>query len=320
MEPQVEAVYRLLLDRTDLGVPQLCRELGLAERDVREALDRLAELTLLRQSRDEPGRLRALSLDLALDVLLRRREQDVLEQQHHLAAARLAVARAMTERAGRRLTAGCGSDADVLLGLDAFQERLELLAKDLHHECLAMLPGGAQSREGLEALRALDEEALGRGVTLLALHHDSVRTDPAMAEYVGRLSEGSGEVRTAPMLPPRFLVLDRATALIPVDPDNTHHGVLCTKEPAVVATLCAVFFHTWETAIPLGAGLPAEELSAEERSLLRLLARGLTDEAAAKRLGVSLRTVRRRMSALMERLHARSRFEAGLKAGQLGWL
>ncbi|MDJ0386171.1 hypothetical protein [Streptomyces sp. G-G2] len=46
----------------------------------------------------------------------------------------------------------------------------------------------------------------------------------------------------------------------------------------------------------------------------------MTDEAAARRLGVSQRSVRRRMSALMERLHASSRFEAGLKAAQQGWL
>jgi len=46
----------------------------------------------------------------------------------------------------------------------------------------------------------------------------------------------------------------------------------------------------------------------------------MTDETAARRLGVSLRTVRRQMAALMERLCATSRFEAGLKAAQRGWL
>jgi DNA-binding NarL/FixJ family response regulator len=61
-------------------------------------------------------------------------------------------------------------------------------------------------------------------------------------------------------------------------------------------------------------------LSPGERELLLPLAKGMTDEAAAKRLGVSLRTVRRQMAALMERLGASSRFEAGLKAAQRGWL
>ncbi|MFI6151695.1 helix-turn-helix transcriptional regulator [Kitasatospora sp. NPDC051170] len=61
-----------------------------------------------------------------------------------------------------------------------------------------------------------------------------------------------------------------------------------------------------------------------ERELLRILSTGLTDEGAAKRLGVSLRTVKRRMEDLMRRLDAGSRFEtgfkAGFKAGRRGWL
>ncbi|MFF1560700.1 response regulator transcription factor [Streptomyces sp. NPDC058279] len=75
--------------------------------------------------------------------------------------------------------------------------------------------------------------------------------------------------------------------------------------------------------MPLGADSKqpgGDGISAGERELLKLLASGLTDEVAGKRFGVSLRTVRRQMAALMERLHATSRFEAGLKAAQRGWL
>ncbi|MEO3854275.1 LuxR C-terminal-related transcriptional regulator [Acrocarpospora sp. B8E8] len=54
--------------------------------------------------------------------------------------------------------------------------------------------------------------------------------------------------------------------------------------------------------------------------LLRMLLEGQTDERAARRLGLSLRTVRRSMSSLMTRLGARSRFQAGARAVQRGWL
>ncbi|MFD5485064.1 response regulator transcription factor [Streptomyces virginiae] len=53
---------------------------------------------------------------------------------------------------------------------------------------------------------------------------------------------------------------------------------------------------------------------------MRLLAGGLTDDAAGQRLGISSRTVSRHMASIMERLGATSRFEAGLKAAQRGWL
>jgi DNA-binding NarL/FixJ family response regulator len=54
--------------------------------------------------------------------------------------------------------------------------------------------------------------------------------------------------------------------------------------------------------------------------LLRLLGSGLTDAAAGQRLGVSSRTVSRLVASIMERLDATSRFEAGIKAAQRGWL
>ena len=43
-----------------------------------------------------------------------------------------------------------------------------------------------------------------------------------------------------------------------------------------------------------------------------------TDEAAARRLGTSLRTYRRRVAEPMAVLEAGSRFQAGVRAGELG--
>lgn len=63
-----------------------------------------------------------------------------------------------------------------------------------------------------------------------------------------------------------------------------------------------------------------EDLGRQEREVLKLLAQGLTDEAVALRLGVSLRTTRRISAKLMERLGAKSRFHAGLRVGELGLL
>src|SRR5947207_1648255 len=78
----------------------------------------------------------------------------------------------------------------------------------------------------------------------------------------------------------------------------------------------------WRSARPFGEP-PRRDgngLTGIERELLELLGRGLTDEAAARKLGVSLRTVRRMMADLTTRLGATSRFQAGMRAHQLGWL
>ncbi|MFI6494765.1 hypothetical protein [Streptomyces sp. NPDC050564] len=52
-----------------------------------------------------------------------------------------------------------------------------------------------------------------------------------------------------------------------------------------------------------------------QRQLLHLLTSGLKDEAAARHLGLSLRTVRRRIAALMDRTGANTRFQAGYLLG-----
>jgi DNA-binding NarL/FixJ family response regulator len=48
------------------------------------------------------------------------------------------------------------------------------------------------------------------------------------------------------------------------------------------------------------------------------MAQGLTDNAVARRLGVSVRTVRRLNDKVTGALDSTSRFETGMKASELG--
>ncbi|MFF3976687.1 LuxR C-terminal-related transcriptional regulator [Streptomyces sp. NPDC001828] len=320
-----ESVYRELLSGTPGGVADLGARLGLTESEVRSSLDTLVDLDLARSSRDEPGALRAVSPEVGLEVILRRQEHELQRRQRELAVSKAAVAVALSEYADLRPnteTAG----AERLVGLDAIHSRLELLARDLGEECLAIMPGGAQSRASLDASRPLDEAALRRGVRILSLYQDSAANDAATHAYAQWMTELGGQVRTSPVLPPRLIVFDRRVAVVPIDPDNSRLGALCTRTPGIVSSLVSLFEQTWQTAVPFGADRAPHAraddrgTSPVERELLKLLASGMTDEAAGKRLGISLRTVRRQMAALMERLQASSRFEAGLKAAQRGWL
>jgi DNA-binding CsgD family transcriptional regulator len=59
---------------------------------------------------------------------------------------------------------------------------------------------------------------------------------------------------------------------------------------------------------------------AVRREILRLMAAGLTDEAIASRLGISARSARRHIAAIMDALGAVSRFQAGAEAARRGWL
>lgn len=81
-----------------------------------------------------------------------------------------------------------------------------------------------------------------------------------------------------------------------------------------------LFELAWQQATPLGQPVTDGELTEGERALTRLLAAGMKDEAVARHLGVSLRTLRRRVSDLQERLGAASRFQLGVRAAQRGWV
>lgn len=322
LSKDAEEVYRLMLAEPTFGVADLSERLGLAEQQVRAGMDELVRFTLARESRDHPGSLRTVSPGIALSTLLRRQERELAQRQQELADQKVAVSLAVAEYADLQ-TKHPDSDSQRLIGLDAVQAQLETLAHELTTECLSIMPGGGQSQASLDASRPLDQEAMGHGISLLTLYQDSVRNDPATYSYAQWVTDHGGEVRTAPILPPRMLIFDRRVTLVPIDPDNTKLGALCTREPAIVASLVAIFEQAWHTAVPLGASASPDTdtgLTGLERKLLTLLGSGLTDDAAGSRLGISARSVRRQMAALMERLGATSRFEAGLKAAQRGWL
>jgi DNA-binding NarL/FixJ family response regulator len=89
----------------------------------------------------------------------------------------------------------------------------------------------------------------------------------------------------------------------------------------MVAVLRQFFEHFWATSSDLimeeGGGTVS---GTRHREVVRLLASGLTDEAIARKLGLSDRTVRRIVAELMQQVGAESRFQAGVKMVRLGWL
>ncbi|WP_420708914.1 LuxR C-terminal-related transcriptional regulator [Streptomyces sp. NRRL S-378] len=286
-------------------------------------LEHLLDMGLLQPSRDRSGTLRAVSPDIGFEIILRRHEAELLDRQRQIILGKEIAARTVAAFAQEHDPFDA-EPGERLLGLDAIQQRLESLTRDLRDECLAIEPGGAQSQASLDAARPLDENALDRGIRFLTIYQDTARNDPATHAHARWIIERGGQVRTSPATPPRMIVFDRRTAIVPIDPSHTRKGALCTTAPGIVAALVALFEQTWENAVHLDTDPRSDRdsrgLTPAERGLLKLLASGMTDDAASKRLGLSLRTVRRQMAALMERLEATSRFEAGLNAARRGWL
>lgn len=323
LEPEVQAVYAAMLADPALGVNALAERIACSEAEIRQRLNRLADLELLRPSRENPGRMTPISPSLGLQALIRRQEEELAARRRQIDDARAAAARIVAEHAvvdPRRADA----ESQHIVGLDAIQAKLEEVAAAAHTETLSVVPGKAVPADVLTAAKAADADLIARRrIPSKILYQDAIRNDRATVAYGLWLAEIGAEVRTAPVLPQRMFIIDRTTAFVPLDPSDPGAGALCTTAPGVVTQLVAFFEQIWQSATPLGEHRPVEPatgLTRTERELLKLLASGATDESAAHRLGLGPRTVRRIMADLMSRLDAGSRFEAGIKAAKNGWL
>ncbi|MFI9271161.1 LuxR C-terminal-related transcriptional regulator [Kitasatospora sp. NPDC052896] len=321
LDATAEAVYRAMLARPREGVAGLAAVLALPEDEVRQGLDTLSELALVRPSHDRDGEPRAVPPDIGMELLMARQQEELAAQQQRIEASRAAAARLIAEYAELR-PAAPHPGVEQLVGLDEIRDRLATLTRQVETEVMTFAPDGGHTPESIAAARPLDENLLGRGIRMRTVYLDSVRNSAPTVEYTEWLATLGGQVRTVAALPIRMIVVDRSTAVIPVNNDDTAAGAVVLTGHGTLTALCALFESVWAAAEPLGAVAPRETggLTGQEAAVVRLLAEGLTDETIAKRLGVSTRTARRIATDLMTRIGARSRFEAGVRAVQHGWL
>ncbi|GHE51852.1 LuxR family transcriptional regulator [Streptomyces spiralis] len=324
LDAVAEAIYRGMLTSPHDGVTALATRLGLTEEQVRRGLDRLSELALIQPSGREEGEgigFRAIGPETAMEVLLARQQAELAAQQMRVEASRAAAAQLIAECSALRPRA-VDQAAEQLIGPEAIRERLAELARTARTEVTTFAPGGAHSAEDLAASRKPNADLLGRGVRMRTVYLDSVRNHAPTLEHVSWLHQHGGQVRTVPDLPIRMIIFDRRQAMLPIDTSDARAGGVVLSGAGTVAALCALFESVWQIAVPLGTTpkCDAKDMPPQERAVLKMLAQGYTDEAIAKRLGVSPRTARRVAANLMERLDARSRFEAGVRAVQDGWL
>jgi DNA-binding CsgD family transcriptional regulator len=167
-----------------------------------------------------------------------------------------------------------------------------------------------------------DAKLIDRGVQVRAIYPHALLQNAKYARYLHDLSELGAEVRLLGHAPCDLLIFDRTFASLPADPADRDGGaILMIRGSALAASYLAFYEDFWLRAVPYekaaGNGPPSgAELTPQERTVIRLMAGGLTDDQIARKMGVHRRTVQRAVSKLLERLHASSRFEAGLKLAQ----
>lgn len=153
-----------------------------------------------------------------------------------------------------------------------------------------------------------EDRGVDRGVEYLVVVEREVLTAPgAVAGTVDSIRRGV-RVRVADKLPIKLMMADSDLALVPLttEPGGEPAAVLLHRS-GLLAGVEALFEAVWQRSYPLRAdaldGLGEEhepEIGELDRKILGLLLSGLTDEAVAGQLDLSLRTLQRRLRALMD--------------------
>ena len=163
------------------------------------------------------------------------------------------------------------------------------------------------------------QSTIRRGLVVRKLYTSVALADDVQRTHLLQLLAVGAQVRICDAgLPHETIIIDRRVMLLagPGVPGDREFTV--TTSPSLIDGVLALFDATWEAAVPLADRQDLPMLDPDVRAILRTLSAGLTDEAAARRMGISLRTYRRRVAELMKALDSDSRFQAGLRAGELG--
>ena len=151
---------------------------------------------------------------------------------------------------------------------------------------------------------------------------------PERWEHLGSTPGETG--RILPRLPFKLLIADDDAALVGLAGAAGQGEALVVRGSLLVDAFVRLFELQWELALPIadvarggddGAdGRGGDVLTEVERRLVAMLSSGMTDEAMARAIGLSHRTVQRRLADLARRVGAEGRFQLGVQAARRGWV
>ncbi|WP_326671475.1 helix-turn-helix domain-containing protein [Streptomyces sp. NBC_01257] len=306
--PDEATVYRMLIARTSVRAEAIGDAAGLPAERATAALRSLVARGLVVRAADG-HRYSAAPPAVALGAELAAHRERL--QRAEVTVARLAETYRMAtaDRAQRELV-------EIVEGSEAIGTRYRQLQLSARRTIDIFSAGRPQ------AVTPADSEevtAMARDVRVRAVIDQGFLREPGAAENVAQSLADGVRVRTVTEVPYKLILCDESVAMLPL------HGRDADVDPAVVLRgglahmARELFEQVWERASPYqeAAGVGIDPVDVH---ILRLLLAGLTDTAVATQVGLSARTVQRRIQLMMSHAGATSRLQLGWYAGQHGWV
>ncbi len=211
-----------------------------------------------------------------------------------------------------RRTHSVGGPLTEIAGPANINRFLQSVVADADQELLTAQPAGARSAAILKVALARDTRALENGVRMRTLYQHSARRSTATNDYVAAVTKLGAQVRTLDEFFNRLIVVDRRLAIVP-GAAGTDTAV-AIHDPGLVAYLADIFERYWERATEFTdrGGSTQRAIAADVFNMTaRMLLEGHSDNASAKRMGVSTRTYASYVAALKDEFGVETRFQLG---------
>ncbi|MFD4370614.1 helix-turn-helix domain-containing protein [Streptomyces sp. NPDC058486] len=302
-----ERVYRVLVERASATPQELAEALAVPAPHVVAALGGLAERDLVSSP---PGTERYVAAPpaVALGARLAARREGL--QRAEVAVARLVEAyrTGSMGRAQRDLV-------EVVEGRDAVRQRYLQLQLAARRSIDTFVTGAVQV---VGPANTEEPTVLARGLTARGVIDQSFLSEPRGADNVDESIAAGMEVRTVESIPLKLIVCDGEAAMLPLQGRGDEVDPSLVLRGGLAAVAQELFDSVWHRARPYGA--PRHDVDRLDTRILRLLLAGLTDQAVATQVNVSLRTVQRRIQGLMTKADATTRIQLGWHARHNGWV
>ncbi|MEV0458592.1 helix-turn-helix domain-containing protein [Catellatospora methionotrophica] len=306
VDPFDEAVYRAILVRHTAAPGELAEELGCSSDRVARALDRLRDHGLVGRLAGNRRRYAAIEPQAAVAALVRARSAEL--DQVQAAAGQLALLFAAAN-------SGTGEEIEIVTGSEALGRWFVQIQQEAREEVITL----DRPPYALTTSNPIEQTGIARGVHYRAVYAPEALEWPGVFDDIRELISHGEQARVLPGLRIKLAIADRRIALMPLSLDLSEVRAAVIRPSTLLDGLIDYWEMCWRAAVPLLA--PVEDpVSEEDRALLTLLVSGLKDEAVARQLDWSVRTMRRRISRLYELLGAANRFQAGAIAARRGWI
>ncbi|PZP28336.1 MAG: hypothetical protein DI603_19420 [Roseateles depolymerans] len=309
-----EAVYRTLLRRPGLGTAALQQLVQGLDEPLEAMLEALLRRGLVRRGGEAMNGWQATAPEVAIELLLMERQAELNEARRVLPELQADLAR----------DSSATSLGDVQIVPADPNEQLHAYLKlfeQAQHSILSFVrpPFLLAAPEPMEAAR---DAARKRGVRIRSILAPEVMAWDGWHAAAAQSIASGDDLRVLDGLPFKLLLVDGNAGMLPLHADDPQGPVLRLGNTAVLQSLVLLFEQHWAEAVPAleAQTSPAEtgaDGDAAMQELVTVLAAGANDKTAAHALGISDRTLQRRMAALIALLRAKSRFQAGWLAARL---